>query len=684
MEPDQTAYKRAASVSVIGLAIQLAASLTLLLYGLFGQDSTALTAFFYVLLGAPVWLTLALVSHQQRLARIEADEAALYASSSAAQASVFQEGAEDLKVHGRRLAWMRRFFVPVMSLAVGAALIGVGLWRYAVSLTPLGPEGFVPPEHTGWAVTVGLAVASVMFIFARFVAGMAKQEAWANLRSGAAVAVGAALVGLALAVGHAAAFGGATGVLRYLPAALAVFMVVLGAEIFLNQILIAYRPRRPGEAPRPAFESRILGFAAAPDRVAESVSEAINYQFGLNVSSTWFYKLLSRSLLALVLLGGLTTWGLTMLAVVEPNEKGLILQSGRLKAEVDSGAHLKWPWPFQTLDTFPAHRINEVHIGTPLHEHDDEEAQGPILWTEDHGVDEVYTIVRARPAGEGGDGESADVSLLSVEISVQFVVENLEAYQRLAADDLDADDPDRMRVDLLEAVASREVLTLLSARSAPELLGGARHEINQDIRSRLERRFAEMEAGVRLLFAGIIGVHPPHEEGVAESFEEVVSAEQRRQATIERATAEAIGTLAAVAGDSELAQRIVAELDELERMTASNSQSEEIAAQRQRIEDLIDEAGGEAASLLLQARADRWTKHMDVRGRAVRHAGRVAMYRAAPRVYLASLYLDALRDAVDDSRLFITTFDTPAVRMNFEEVQSGFGDIFEEQSAQEE
>jgi membrane protease subunit HflK len=683
MKTDPLAYKRAASVSLIGLAIQVVISIVLLVYAVLGRDQIAATFFYYNLLGIPVWIGLALVFHQHRLERLEAAEQDLYLSSSTAQASVFEDAATEFKVAASRLAWMHRILLPIISIFIGAMLIGLGVWLFQDGKTALLPDGFSPPPQTGWGVALGLGVAVVGFIFARFVAGMAKQPAWSNLRAGASTAVGVSVSGLALAVAHGVAFAGSDIVLRYMHVIAPVFMVVLGGEIFLNFLLNVYRPRQRGEVPRPAFDSRILGFIAAPDRIAESISDAINYQFGFNVSSTWFYQLLSRSIASLVTLAALIIWLLTSLAVVRPNEKGLILQFGAYVRQVDSGLHLKAPWPIQTLERYTALSVNEFTIGTPK-----PSGEGPIIWTEAHGGAEQFLIVQSTTGGT-----AQDLSLLAIEVPVQYEVSNLLAYKLLAADAPGPGDPERMRRDLLSDTASRVLIEFAGSHSVEEILGPERAAMSGVLQALIQDAFNTLGvidpesgqpvgAGVKVLFVGIAGAHPPKEEDVALSFEQVVSAEQASRAIVEGARAEAISTLAEVAGDVDLARRIVSELDELESLRDRRADAASIAAKEVSIEDLLAEAGGQSATLIAEAKAERWEKHMDVRGLAIRQGGQSLLREAAPAPYFAGLYFEAMLDAVVDARVYITAFNQPHVRLNFEEIQSNIS-VFDIRSARE-
>ncbi|HED53510.1 MAG TPA: hypothetical protein ENJ00_04845, partial [Phycisphaerales bacterium] len=313
-----------------------------------------MTASIFVLLGSGVWLTLAIIFDQHRRERIEAIEQENFAEQDLVGSNVFEDAGADLLVAARRLDSLYKYMLPAVSLAMGAALIGAGLLRFGggdetvIEGMNRGVSGAdVGTGSHGWAIAIGIGVAVIGFVFARFTSGMARAKVWENLRGGAVFSVGSALFGLAIAVAQFADLAGFDAPLRWLNPTLSVVMIVLGAEIFLNFALDIYRPRPAGEYPRPAFDSRLLGFVAAPDRIAESINDAINYQFGYEVTGSWFYKLLSRSFLWLVLFGGVSMWLLTSFAVIEPHQRGLLLVNGSPRGEeLGPGLHVKPPWPF--------------------------------------------------------------------------------------------------------------------------------------------------------------------------------------------------------------------------------------------------------------------------------------------------------------------------------------------------
>lgn len=698
MKADYLTYRRATSVSLLGLVIQTVLAVALLVYGVLAHDHAAVTACLAVALGVPIWLTLAIVYDQHRRERVEALEAERLAEAEGGGSSVFEGQAGEFRVAARRVQMLHRFAVPAVSLVLGAAMIGLGLWRLSEGRELLSPDRFAEPRQRGWAIALGLILAFVGFVFARYVSGMAKQKVWANLRAGSAAAVGAALLGLAMAVGQFIDIAGPDVVLRYLQVAFPIYLIASGAEIFLNFVLDMYRPRKPGELPRPAFDSRFLGFAAAPDRIAKSISDAINYQLGFNVTSGWFYRLLSRSLLLLVLLGVGIIWALTALTVIEPHQRGIVLRFGRpIGKELGPGLHLKAPWPIDRVEMpallrtdartgrmsvagYTATGVRTIDLGTPP-----PTAEGPILWTNEHAREEIFQLVQPSRAGAEsaarGD-QDAGLAMVAVEIPMQYAVSDVMLFEQLA--------PPELRDGLLRSVAQREIVRYFSGAPLDDVIGGRRVEIAAGLRERIEAAFAGMNpgpdgkpmgAGVEILSLSVMRPHPPQK--VAANFERVVQAEQNRQAKIEAANADEIETLTRVVGSVDLANRIVAEIDALTALRDGlggdrAATPEQVRAQELKIQQLIETAGGRAASTIAEARAERWARHMRERGRAARYEGQLAAYAASPEVYKASLYFDALKEAFARSRLYITSESVKDLRMRVElqDRQSGL-DVFD-------
>lgn len=675
MRADYLSYQRATGVSFLGMAIQGIAAAALVIYAALANDHTAMTVGLFAAIGVIAWLALGIVFDQARRERIEAIEVETLGRD-AATASVFDSSGDDFKVAARRLRAMYRVFFPIVSVLIGGALIAIGWVRYSQGWALR--NNLDAPTMRGWAMGVEIGVAVAMFLLARYAGGMARQTVWANLRAGGAMAAGVSLMCIAIVAAHIADIVGPDGPLRYLRFILPMVLIVLGVEVFLNFLLEIYRPRKAGDIPNPAFNSRLLGFFAAPEAVAKSINEAINYQLGYDVSSTWLYRLLSRAVLPLVLGGALVMWGLSCFTVILPYQRAMVLRFGRpVMNDVGPGLLIKWPWPIDQV-VVPVEILRDekgLEIGTAETTTGLRElalatqaptGSGAILWTNDHAREEVYQLVR--PSGSNGlqsaeaGAAARDLSVLSLEIPLIYSISNVELFELLGSPSV--------RDDLLRATAQREIIRYMATLSVDDILGPKRAQVNRDLTERIEAAFSKLNPGpdgvgrgpgIQIVRLGVAGVHPPKK--VASDFEAVVGAEQNRQAKIDRARADAIKILTDVVGSVGLSDQIIADFDALDRMRTESASAKEINEKEFAIQALLDRAGGAAAGFIAEAKADRWKRHMGEWARAERYAGQLASFLASPDVFKASVYFDALKVAMADSRVYITSDRIPDLRV---------------------
>ncbi|MEO0631425.1 MAG: hypothetical protein AAFY46_11995, partial [Planctomycetota bacterium] len=208
MKADYLSYKRATGVALLGAGIQVALGSALLIFGLLRADDAAFTASIFVLLGVVVWVALAIVFDQHRRERIEAIEQENFAADDLTSSSVFDEASGDLRVAAKRLETLYKFMMPAISLLMGAALVVAGVLRLtggsgssldAVNQGARAAADSASGAH-GWAIAIGIGVAVIGFVFARFTSGMARAKVWENLRGGSVYAVGSSLFGLFIAI----------------------------------------------------------------------------------------------------------------------------------------------------------------------------------------------------------------------------------------------------------------------------------------------------------------------------------------------------------------------------------------------------------------------------------------------------------------------------------------------------
>jgi len=721
MRNDHHAYQRAARVAGFGLLLQLVIGLTLLLFGLLSVSGGVATTYvygaMYVLLGGLVWLSLIIVFYQHKLERLEAlEHDELAASRATGEAgSMFDESEEQSRVAARRLRLMHRWLMPIISLLLVVALGLLGWWMMTqLAGVESGETAFNRTPLRGWGVSICLAIAVASFIFSRFVAGMAKVEAWQNLRGGAGYMVGNALVGLAIAIGTAFRFFDNEQVIVYIAYAIPIFMFVLAAEIVLNFILNIYRPRVVGETPRPAFDSRLLSLVSTPDSIVRTINEAVNYQFGFDITSSWGYQLLLRSFAWLVVIAAVVLVGLNMMVVVEPHQQAVKLAGGDIVGSrvYSSGVMWKLPWPLQTAEVYDVTRVRELPL-TAQQQFDDYEVS---LWEAELETDieldpfivsaakiEVDPEISERmeelepldisgtsvdmDTGAGLDDAPADdevseevvrnFALIDAILSMHYRIKSTQTgsdtnglldYLRFAPDIRRPRETLTDREKALKDLALREISLYFTRVPLNELLYGsddARAGLVEELRRRVQSAFDRHNTGIEVV-AIIIPEMRPAGSG-AGNFVDLTIAKQQRRERISQAQQRRITTLTYRAGSPEDADEIIDAIDQYDQLKREHGPDHpETVAQRLEVEAMLDASGGAAITEIIKAERDRWVQVMAERARVSRVIGELPAYRAAPELYREREIMAVFKDNLDGVRKFIIGTDPSIVNMDVE------------------
>jgi regulator of protease activity HflC (stomatin/prohibitin superfamily) len=303
-------------------------------------------------------------------------------------------------------------------------------------------------------------------------------------------------------------------------------------------------------------------------------------------------------------------------------------------------------------------------------------------------MQETFFLVQPDPVVSiGGAQESSqavrgrDLAMVAAEVPLHYAIDDLEAYERLAAPD--------MRDAVLKNAAQRAVMQYFTGLTAGDLLSGDRDALRGEVRARIERAFTELNPlhngrpVVKVLFVGLQGLHPPAANETAVMFEKVVAAQQRYTAQLRDAEATEIKLLTTAAGSVDQARRIVKELDTLDAIPSvvENQPNPAYTEQQLRVRALIQDAGGKAADLILTAAADRWKAHMGAKTSLTRYQGQLGMYLANPALFRATRYLEGLKDMISESRVYIADPRIHlTVRPNLQDPDTSVGDIFATQN----
>jgi membrane protease subunit HflK len=665
---DPRIASRAATAATVGLAVELLLLVALGLTALWTESWAVSAATWHMACGLPIWLVLVLLYQQHERERRDRLAAEQLAAEPSAAATIFAGLTDDLDAARLRLDRLYRFGLPLVSLSVAVALLVAGgtlLWAHGQAAAASAP----PPAVAARANPVGVmfvlaGVAFVAFVAGRWLAGCARQREWRLLRGGASYLMSCFVVAAVLLAGAATlAVTGDDRFFGWLAVVIPALMIAVGLEILATALLESYRPRVPGEIPRPAFDSRMLGLLTAPGSLGSVLADLISYQFGVEVSGSWLYRLLGTAVTPLTLLGAAVLSALSCVVIVAPDERAVILRGGAMAGEPrPPGMHFKLPWPIERAEM---HRVGQVHqivitsdLSGAAHRGD------AILWTTD--TDSATAAAQEDFLAPPGVSEAAGgMALVSAEVIVQYVVRDLEDFLLAAAE------PQRV----LTVAAQREVSRFFATHDIDTLLGEGRTTGGPALRTAIQEQADGMQLGVDVVGVAITAVHPPVGR-VSRAFHAQIGAVQDRETLLHKARREAVEQLASVSGSVALSQRIDGEIRGLESLRGP-----ERAAAEARIDALLTTARGAAAERLHAARAYRWSRSVGERAEHDRFAGELLAFAASPEYYRARRFLEVLAAGLASRRKFVIAGDaggTPVFRMDFSDPASALDSLLTE------
>ncbi len=607
-----------------------------------------------------IWLVLVIQFHQRALAEQEKLEMAQLAKSGQDR-TIFRssEGQEGLfAVAQRRLKLFEKWFIPIFSGLIAAYQIAFGLYLW--SKVPK-PEQIELSRPLICAIYM-VAMAFVSFLISRYATGMAAESRWMPLRGGGGVLFVVALLCFAVAVGLALVQFKINVVIVVMRWIVPVLLVVLGAETTLNVILDIYRPRLKGQYSRAGFDSRLLGLINEPGGILRTAATAIDYQFGFKVSQTWFYKLLEKAVVPLLLFCIASLHLASCLVVIGPDEEAVIERLGRPmivdgSRTLGSGIIFKWPWPIDIIYKYPAKKIHQLDIGFVAHT-DPRLANQPLLWGMDHYKEEYNLLVATESLG--GEprqvGGAVPVSLIRAAIPVQYRVKDLYSYLYLHKD------PSKT----LEAICYREVVRFAasakietdrqgSSTSGKEsLLGAGRAKAAAILKQRIQDKADEQQLGVEIVFLGLPGFHPPPK--VAEDYQQVVGSVQKKQALVLEAQAKRDRDLSSLAGSVQKASELYSLAQSYQQARAGVDASA-VAEAEGNLDEAFEQAEGDIFATVREAQSYGFEKARLARATGERFAEQLKAYMAAPEIYRRELLLSVLEESLANIRKYVVVTD---------------------------
>jgi regulator of protease activity HflC (stomatin/prohibitin superfamily) len=684
-----TEEKRARNVALAGLALQLLLTATVLLMWLTTHSRAALLTALFMSTGLLIWIPLIIIYEQRRRVAREALESEQLREERAAGAvtGLFELEGEEFLVAQRRLRWLYRWLLPFFVLLAIADLL-INYWQTwpLLATSAWNHEAWPSVRGAKLAMFCIGGVAFVAFLFSRYTAGMARIHHWRMLKSGSVFLFGNALAALAL-VPCLALADTIPIPERILAQVIGVVLLLLGLEFMVNFVLDFYRPRAAGQEIRPAFESRLLALVSDPGDIARSIADAVNYQFGFEVSSTWFYRTLQQNVVRMAAVAVSLLLLMSCMVIVDAHQMGVKERWGRrLEPSLEPGLHFKWPWPVERVFRVDVGLVKELSIWTPKGSQEKEEDRHLVTWTEEHPFISSIDLIVATPEltrlseiEQEDQGTDVAVSILRVAMPVQYRIRKDGLIDYL----YNYEDPQALLRDIAQRELVKQAVSFDYQRIMAEQRETVSHQLQEDIQARCD----DMRLGLEIVFVGLHDIHPPTESQVAATFQKVATAEQQRQALIQRAEIDYAKTLIDTAGDVGRAlyiDEIIRRRSALPVEDTTGRQAADDEFRRYMLGDAqtgVQPIRGNSGQILAEARAQAVRMTSEAAAKAATFELELAAYQASPELYMTRKLLQAVSSELDHIRKYVLVVnpETTQVVIELDETQAGGLEILDTQ-----
>jgi len=655
--------KRAEYVAVASLILSIIFFILALLLGRWSGFLALYAGSWLILNAVLIWLALVIQFHQRALAEQEKLDISQMQKTQK-DSDIFEQESEKQSVFNiaqKRLQLLEKWFLPIFAGIIAAYQIIIGFYLFKVAFLP-----DVQAQQPLLCAIVATAIAFVNFLFSRYATGMSAQRQWKPLRAGGSITLSISVVCFLIAISLALrAFNYPVG-LNILNYFIPVLLIILGFETALNIVLNIYRPRIKGQYSRASFDSRLLGIVNEPGEILHTVAGTIDYQFGFEVSQTWFYKLIAKAILPLIFFAALVLYLFSSIVVINSDEQAIIerfgnpiTQKGNVRLR-EPGLTLKYPWPIDIAKKYPTRKIAQLNVGFIPKATKDKVGYGPLLWGKEH-YEKEYDLLVASKQSAGTLTEGAvPVSLVTAAVSVQYKVKNL--YKFL----YNHSQPEK----ILEDICYRQ-LTKFAASSTIEvdteedlqhsLLGAGSNEAKKILSEKIQQEVDEYDLGIDVAFVGIQGIHPNPQ--VAQDYQKVIGAVQKKQAAILNAQANRNLILSKLAGS-------VQEANQLYQFTAeyheakNNPDSKKKLQLAEKLDNAFKLAKGDIFETLRSAQSYAFQKTTLSQAKGVRFKGQLKAFRANPDYYKRLQRINVYENALENIRKFVIVSD-PNSKENF-------------------
>ncbi len=414
-------------------------------------------------------------------------------------------------------------FGPVQRLArlarrpqgIIVPLLGLGAASAAWLLRPGAPD---PAAHATLLGAAAIVLTFPLLVAERIVAGASPARLPEAAELQALLFVPVAVIPLAGLLQIAVGLG--LGWAHPAMALLAVYLCVVAAELAVRSLAHWFLPRPAPLAARPAVSS-LAALLLQPGHVGSGgLAGPIRTHLGLDISRCWALRYMRAAGLPVGAFLALAAWGLTGVALIDLDQRGVYERFGVPVAVWPPGVHLGLPWRFGRVRRVEFGIVHALPLGdadAPAVRSGAEDAAPAAadrLWDGAHPAEVSFVIASLETAG----GQS-----------FQVVSVDLKTLYRVGLDDaaaLHSAYSVAVPETLVRGEAGRLLARVFAGKVLAEVLGDNRERLAEELRAELQAELDRLDTGVELVGIAIEASHPP---AAAEAYQNVQGGRDHRQ-----------------------------------------------------------------------------------------------------------------------------------------------------------
>ena len=407
----------------------------------------------------------------------------------------------------RRLSWLARrpqgVIVPALCLTAGLAI-----WW----LRPSAPGAW--PSQAILLGAGAIVLGFPLLVAQKVMAAVPRHELAEAEALSALLRVPVIIVPLAGVVDIAAAEGFSFAAI--LMAVLAGFLGLVAAELGLRALGNWFLPPPAPEAARAAVTS-LAARLLHDGSVGGGLAAPIQAQLGIDFSRSWALRYARSAALPVGLGLALLAWGLTGVALIPLDQRGVYERFGAPVAVWQPGAHIGLPWPLGRVRLVELGAVHTMTLGgsdtpdTMSRAEDKPPDSANRLWDKVHPAETSYIIASIETSGaQSFQSVDADLKVL-YRTGFDDASALRAAYGVISAD------------QLVRSETGRLLARVFAGRVLNDVIGTDRETLADNLRRDLQAELDRRRSGIETMGVVIEAIHPPL--AAAQAYHNVQAAE---------------------------------------------------------------------------------------------------------------------------------------------------------------